>query len=188
VPREKPANRPPNDPPMPRWSDFVDVLELNLLLKLLLAVLLGGFIGIERELSGKSAGFRTHILICLGSAMFTELSFSISLVVNSANEAAGVAFRSDPGRIAAQIVTGIGFLGGGAILRDAGSVKGLTTAATIWVVAAVGMAVGAGAYIAAVGATGLVLFVLFPLRRLEQYFERRRRAMLQAHGPESGGS
>src|SRR5690606_10773932 len=116
---------------------------------------------------------RTMILICLGSALFTEMSLTTALQANVLNAAEGTAFRADPARLAAQIVSGIGFLGAGAIIQSRGSVTGLTTAATIWVVAAVGVAVGAGSYVAAVGTTALVLFVLFPLHRVERFLARR---------------
>lgn len=116
--------------------------------KLLLAVGLGAAIGAEREFFRKPAGVRTNCLICLGAALFTILSLKLS------------AGRGDPGRIAAQIVTGVGFLGAGAILRDGGRVVGLTTAAGIWMVAAVGMAVGAGQYLAATLAAAVALLVL----------------------------
>ena len=107
------------------------MLRIDLLLKLSLAVVLGGIIGIERELSGKPAGLRTNILICLGSALLMDLSVRIGMV-----DGARV---GDPARIAAQVVSGIGFLGAGTIMQARGAVLGLTTAATIWVVAAIGL-------------------------------------------------
>jgi len=120
----------------PDWMD---------LLKLLAAVGAGAIIGLERELHGKTAGFRTNILICLGAALFTVISERV----------AATSAVADPGRIAAQVVTGVGFLGAGAIIHLQRSVTGLTTAATIWVVASVGMAFGAGEFV--LGAVGLVL-------------------------------
>lgn len=132
-------------------------LRLELLLQLVLAVFLGGAIGLERELRGKPAGLRTNVLICIGATMFTVLSRHIS------------ADRGDPGRIAAQILTGIGFIGAGTILHLRGSVTGLTSAATIWVVTAIGMAVGSSAYVEAVGATGLVGLVLVGLGKAEDF-------------------
>lgn len=133
-------------------------LRLDLLGRLILAAILGGAIGWERQQSHKPAGLRTNILICMGAALFTDLS------VRVAQMGPGPA---DPGRIAAQIVTGMGFLGAGSIIQSRGSVTGLTTAATLWVVAAIGMAVGFGAVIEAAGTTVLVLVVLIPLRSLE---------------------
>ncbi|HUF49699.1 MAG TPA: MgtC/SapB family protein [Longimicrobiales bacterium] len=138
-------------------------------LRLFLAAALGGFIGLEREASGKPAGFRTNLLICVGAALITQLS-----IVIAADTSLPGGFRSDPGRIAAQIVSGIGFLGAGTILHARGSVTGLTTAATLWVVAAIGMAVGAEAYIQALAATGLVLLALMLLGRFEDHLLPRR--------------
>jgi len=141
-----------------------DPLRLELLIKLLVAVVLGGAVGVEREMSGKPAGLRTTILICVGAALFTHLSVAIGLVSQTPS---GQPY-GDVTRIAAQIVTGIGFLGAGAILHERGSVVGLTTAATIWVVAAIGMGVGAGAYAEAVGTTIMVCLVLIGLRPIER--------------------
>jgi putative Mg2+ transporter-C (MgtC) family protein len=148
--------------------------SLALLGRLLLAAVLGGIVGIERELSGKPAGLRTNLLICLGAALLMELSIGVAALANLENVAMGSPFRADPARIAAQIVSGIGFLGAGTILQARGNVIGLTTAATIWVVASIGMAVGAQAYIEAVGATLLVVLSLSALGRLEAVVVRRR--------------
>jgi len=133
------------------------------LLRIVVAAALGGAVGIERELRDHDAGFRTHMLVAVGSALFTIVSayaFRDFLV------GGGAVVRADPTRIAAQIVTGIGFLGAGAIIRQGLSVRGLTTAATLWVVAAIGMAVGAGYYGGAVITTAVVLVSLWPLRVL----------------------
>jgi putative Mg2+ transporter-C (MgtC) family protein len=135
----------------------------HILLRLAVAALLGASIGLERELRERGAGLRTHTVVCVGSALFTLVS------------AYGFAeFRVvDPTRIAAQIVSGIGFLGAGAIIRTGLSVRGLTTAATLWLVAAIGMAAGAGYYDAALIATGGALFTLGPLRVLAYRVIRR---------------
>ena len=131
------------------------------LLRLSLAAVLGGMIGFERELREREAGLRTHLLVSLGSALFTIVSaYGFRDFLTSG---AGVV-RTDPTRIAAQIVTGIGFLGAGAIIRQGFSVRGLTTAATLWVVAAIGLASGSGYYSAAFMTTVVVLFLLWPLR------------------------
>jgi putative Mg2+ transporter-C (MgtC) family protein len=151
-----------------------DLESFSLLGRLLLAAVLGGIVGIEREVSGKPAGLRTNLLICLGAALLTELSIGVAVLANEENIATGSPFRADPARIAAQIVSGIGFLGAGTILQARGNVIGLTTAATIWVVAAIGMAVGAQAYIEAIGATVLVLISLAALSRLEYAIIERR--------------
>jgi putative Mg2+ transporter-C (MgtC) family protein len=126
-----------------------------------LAAILGGAIGVERELRDREAGIRTHLLVSLGSALFTLVSaYGFHEFLTSGD----AVVRADPTRIAAQIVTGIGFLGAGAIIRDGLSVRGLTTAATLWVVAAIGMASGAGYYTAAVTGTVLTVIALGPLR------------------------
>ncbi len=132
------------------------VLRLELLAQLVLAVILGGAVGLERELKGKPAGLRTNILISIGATLFTVLSIRMT------------AERGDPGRVAAQILAGVGFIGAGTILHTRGAVTGLTSAATIWVVAAIGMALGTGAYVEAVGSTVLVIVVLTGLASLER--------------------
>ncbi len=144
------------------WPELVESLRLDLLGHLVVAILLGGAIGLERELQSKPAGLRTNVLICVGAALFTDLS---RLVAGA---------TGDPGRIAAQIVTGVGFLGAGTILHSRGYITGLTSAATIWLVAAIGMAVGMGAVLEATGATLLVLVVLGVLRWFERHMKGRR--------------
>lgn len=139
---------------------IIEAFHLELLLQLVLATLLGGAIGLERELSGKPAGLRTNILICVGAALFTALSVDMSLG------------RGDPARVAAQILPGVGFIGAGTILHARGSVTGLTSAATIWVVAAIGMALGAHAYEEALGTALLVLVVLQGLKWVENAVAR----------------
>jgi putative Mg2+ transporter-C (MgtC) family protein len=137
--------------------------DLELIQRLLTAALLGSILGFERELRHKSAGLRTNILIAIGSALFTLMSYEI------AAETAG----ADPGRLAAQIVTGIGFLGAGAIMRTNAGVQGLTTAATVWVNAAVGVAAGGGEYHLAYIATAVTVAVLLVLQPLETMIDRR---------------
>ena len=141
-------------------------------LRLALAAALGAAIGFERELREREAGLRTHLLVCLGSALFTIISaYGFHEFLTSG----GAVVRTDPTRIAAQIVTGIGFLGAGAIIRQGISVRGLTTAATLWVAAAIGMAAGAGYYPGAVIGTVLTLIALGPLRlAVYPIFERLR--------------
>lgn len=133
----------------------------SIITRLVLSMLLGGFIGWEREYRKQSAGLRTHILICLGATLM--MLISIYMPQSFPNFQNG-----DPGRIAAQVVSGIGFLGAGAIFSLGGSIRGLTTAASIWIVAAIGLAVGSGMYLGAVVATGLVLLVLILFRRIEK--------------------
>jgi len=146
------------------------MLPADVAWRLLLAAALGAALGLEREYHQKPAGLRTNILIALGSTLFTITSLVIG------GEA------GTPDRISAQIVTGIGFLGGGAILRTRNTVHGMTTAATIWVNAAVGIAVGAGQFALATIATALTLVVLVLLIPLETYFERRAGLPERHHG------
>jgi len=134
---------------------------LDSFLRLLLATGLGAAIGLEREYRRKPAGLRTNILIALGSALFTILSLEATKTVG------------DPSRVAGQIVTGIGFLGGGAIMRNRNTVHGMTTAATIWVNAAIGVGAGMGRYALATFTAALTLVVLVLLPPIEIYFERR---------------
>ncbi|MFH1748784.1 MAG: MgtC/SapB family protein [Planctomycetota bacterium] len=127
-------------------------------MRLLVAGVAGALIGVERELHDKPAGLRTNVMICLGAALFTVISIRVS-------EGAKI---GDPARIAAQIVTGVGFLGAGAIIQTRGHVIGLTTAATIWIVASVGMALGAGEYLLGSIATVMTVGVLFGLSFVEE--------------------
>ncbi len=143
-------------------------LRPDFLLQLVLAAVLGGVVGLEREINGKPAGFRTNLLICVGAALLTGLSLGIAQAADPLTTSA------DPARIAAQIVSGIGFLGAGTILQSRGAVTGLTTAATLWVVAAIGIAVGAGVYEEAIGATALVILALIVLGKGEALLIRRR--------------
>jgi putative Mg2+ transporter-C (MgtC) family protein len=146
---------------------FAPTTDLEVMQRLLLAAAAGGVVGLEREFRRKSAGFRTNILIAMGSALFTMLSATLA--------AAG---GGDSTRIAAQIVTGMGFLGAGAIIRTNRDVHGLTTAATVWVNAALGMAAGGGQYhmtLIAVAITLIVLLILAPFERaLERWADAER--------------
>jgi putative Mg2+ transporter-C (MgtC) family protein len=134
--------------------------DLELLIRLLLAAVLGGAIGAERELNDQPAGLRTHMLLTIGACLFTLIS------------AYGFGGGTDPSRIAAQVVTGIGFLGGGAIVRHGLTVKGVTTAASIWATASVGVAIGAGSYVLGTGGAVLVVATLFGLRRADEVLQR----------------
>lgn len=155
---------------LPDWAQLTADLRLDLLLKLVMAVVLGGAVGLEREIAGKPAGLRTNILICVGAALITDISIEIVRGTDGAR-------LGDPARLAAQIVSGIGFIGAGTIMQARGTVTGLTSAATIWVVAAIGIAVGAGKYIEAAGAGVLVTIVLAGLGTLEHRLRRARRVL-----------
>jgi putative Mg2+ transporter-C (MgtC) family protein len=142
-------------------SNVPHLSHWELTLRLLLAAGLGGALGVERELRDHEAGFRTHMLVCLGSAVFTVVSaYGFEDFLTSGD----VVVRADPTRIAAQIVTGIGFLGAGAIIRDGMNVRGLTTAANLWAVAAIGICCGAGFYAGALIGSAIALFALYPAR------------------------
>ena len=149
---------------------------LDVLARIAVAGALGGAVGLERELRERAAGLRTHLLVSVGSAIFTLVS-AYAWRDFHFSRAQGVTY--DPTRIAAQIVSGIGFLGAGAIIRQGLSVRGLTTAATLWVVAAIGMASGAGYYSAALLGTALVLVSLWPLRILAFQLSKRMRPVRQ---------
>ena len=143
----------------------------HVLLRLAVAAVLGGAIGMERELRERQAGLRTHLVVCVGAALFTLVS-----AYGFEDFFAATGTRTDPTRIAAQIVSGIGFLGAGAIIRQGLSVRGLTTAATLWLVAAIGMSAGAGYYDGAIIATAGALLTLGPLRIVAYRVTRRFRA------------
>src|SRR4051794_38836414 len=133
-------------------------LQADLAVRMFVAAVLGAAIGLEREIHEHPAGMRTHLLVALGSAIFTELSiFGFEGIV---------ATPIDPSRVAAQIVSGIGFLGAGAILKYGTSIRGLTTAASLWTAAAIGMAAGAGEWLIAAIGTFIVVFSLWPLNAL----------------------
>jgi putative Mg2+ transporter-C (MgtC) family protein len=146
-------------------------IDAVVLLRLVLSAVLGGIIGFEREIHGRPAGFRTHLLVSLGACVFTITSiyFSKYITHNTWNLLSG---SFDPSRVAAQVVTGIGFLGAGAIIREKASVRGLTTAACLWVVAAVGTACGVGAYTVSIMVTLLAVGSLLVLKKVEGVLRR----------------
>ena len=135
----------------------------DLIVKIILSLVLGGVMGLERQYNDKPAGYATNSIICVGATLFTILSLYMAQM------------GGDPGRIAAQIVSGVGFLGAGAILREGNKVSGLTTAASVWLVAAIGMAVGFGQYLLASGACGIVLLMQLGVRRTLGLVEKLRR-------------
>jgi putative Mg2+ transporter-C (MgtC) family protein len=151
-------------------------LDMALVTRLLLASLLGGCLGLEREIHGRPAGFRTHLLVSLGACLFAVCSLELHRI-----------FGVDPGRIAAQVVTGIGFLGAGAIIREKASIRGLTTAACLWVAAALGLACGFGLLYLAIGVTLLALSSLLLLKPLENRLPKDYYLLVQVWGEESEG-
>lgn len=150
--------------------DLLNTVDINqnltILFRITLAVILAFIPGIERELTGKFAGLRTHILVCVGACVFTLLSiygFKMHVAVD-------IVGTNDPARIAAQVITGIGFIGAGTVMRHGSNVFGITTAATLWMCAAIGMSCGCGEYAIAIIASVATLFVLILIRRLEKNF------------------
>jgi putative Mg2+ transporter-C (MgtC) family protein len=152
------------------WNNPAVPLELELFLRLLLAAALAGLVGLERELHEQPAGFRTHILVGLGAALFTVISaFGFNAVIG---EGPPTQIRADVTRVASQIVVGIGFLGGGAIIKYGASVRGLTTAASLWVTAAIGTAAGIGLLALAAETTAVALLALTVLRPIRALIRR----------------
>ena len=149
-------------------SELMHGINYELITRIVTSIGLGFIIGIERELTNKAAGLRTHILVCLGSTVFTLLSiygFTSHDIYGN-----GVRVANDPARIAAQILTGIGFIGGGAVLHHGVSVSGLTTAASLWITASIGMAIGTGSYTLAIMTTIIAFIVLVIIRKAEKEF------------------
>ncbi len=146
--------------------------ELAVFVKLFLAALAGGIIGVEREMHGRPAGLRTHLLVTVGACLMMIISEGFHLKYGELGMESSV--RIDPSRTAAQIITGIGFLGAGVILKEGINVRGLTTAASLWVAAGLGMAFGMGLYGPGAMATGLALFSLFFLKKLEPVVKKDR--------------
>ena len=147
--------------------------EIEMLLRLVLAVLLSGIIGMEREALNKSAGFRTHILVGIGACLMMIISLSMPFI-RMPGDFGATGSSSDPARIAAQVVSGIGFLGAGAIMSSSGKVRGLTTAASLWAVAGIGLCVGAGLYVTAIGASVLTFATLSLFSRVENRIQKNR--------------
>lgn len=166
---------------MSDWIGFLQSLSWDAAAQIALAALLGAIVGLERVWGGHPAGLRTNMVICVSSCLFTILSIEGFPLVGTSQDTA---------RVAAQIVTGVGFLGAGALLQSKGHIRGLTTAATIWLVAAIGMAVGVGAYFLGVFTTiltSVLLVLLAPISgRLERKARERLRALQQAESQEPG--
>lgn len=145
----------------------------EVILRLILAIIVGGLIGYEREYKNRPAGFRTHILVCVGAAVISMIQlYSVQETTNIIvrQPVLASALKADIGRLGAQVITGVGFLGAGTIMHDKGSVKGLTTAASLWVVACIGLGVGLGYYFLTVSATVVVFLILVSLKQVETRF------------------
>jgi len=146
---------------------------LEVVIRLFLAIAVGGLIGYEREYQNRPAGFRTHILVCVGAAVISMIQlYDVDQTVNMilAHPELASALKADIGRIGAQVVSGIGFLGAGTIIHQKGSVKGLTTAASLWVVACIGLAIGLGYYVLSILSAITVTVVLVSLKKFESRF------------------
>jgi putative Mg2+ transporter-C (MgtC) family protein len=149
----------------------------DIIIRLSLCILSGGLIGYEREFKNRPAGFRTHILVCMGACIISMIQvFSLDETIRIINETPQLAdaLKADIGRLGAQVITGVGFLGAGTIIHDKGSVKGLTTAASIWVVACIGLAIGLGFYALSILAVISVGIVLVVLKKVEVWFTERK--------------
>ncbi|HEY3308568.1 MAG TPA: MgtC/SapB family protein [Desulfuromonadaceae bacterium] len=163
------------------FSDF----DMVMAGRLLLASLLGALIGLEREVHGRTAGFRTHLLVALGSALFVVISINFYHVFG--NFSGTMPVGVDPGRVAAQVVVGIGFLGAGAIIRERASVRGLTTAACLWIAAAIGAACGAGLFMLSILVTAIALVSLVILKKIEGMIARDSYAILSVDSSDIEG-
>jgi len=156
---------------MLEWTIFPKTFTDNFLIRLLASGLLGGLIGLERDMHGRAAGLRTNMLVSLGSALFMLISVAIATMYSTTG-AGDTGLRVDPSRIAAQIITGIGFLGAGTILKEGINVRGLTTAACLWMSAGIGMACGAGLFELAVIVTVIGLFTLTAVNWVERLYAK----------------
>ncbi len=146
----------------------MEVVEI--FIRIGLAIIIGGFIGYEREIKNRPAGFSTHILVCVGATVVGLIQVQMihdTIILINSNPNLANALKADIGRVVAQVVTGVGFLGAGTIMVDKGAIKGLTTATTLWVVACIGIAVGLGYYEISIVAAIMVIFIMHVLKRLE---------------------
>ena len=158
---------------------MIDIYSTEFIIRICIAALLGGVLGFEREIHGRPAGLRTHFLVSMGAAVFMMLSPYVAKMEPG--------IIGDPGRIAAQIVSGIGFLGAGAIVKEGVSIRGLTTAASLWVAAAIGMTTGVGSYKGAIVVSGLALIALELLPHIETIFKKQSYWVLEVITPLEAG-
>lgn len=145
----------------------------DIIIRILMALIIGGLIGYERELKNRAAGFRTHILVCLGATIVSLLQIEIgnqAIAMLKSNENLYQVINIDYGRLGAQVITGVGFIGAGAIIHNRGNIKGLTTAATLWIVACLGLAIGMGGYYISIFSTIIIFITLVFLKRIENKF------------------
>lgn len=159
--------------------------NIDMIGRLFLASLLGGLIGLEREIHGRPAGFRTHLLVSLGSCLFVATSIEFYRIYGNFSGVGPVGV--DPARVAAQVVTGIGFLGAGAIIREGSSIRGLTTAACLWIAAAIGLSCGAGLVIVPLVVTTISLATLLLLKRVEGALNRDSYNSIKVWSEDRGG-
>ncbi|MDY4251290.1 MULTISPECIES: MgtC/SapB family protein [unclassified Clostridium] len=149
-------------------------LTINqIIIRILMALIIGGLIGYERELQNRAAGLRTHILVCLGATIISLLQIEMSnkaIEIIYSNEKLYEVIKIDYGRLGAQVITGVGFIGAGAIIHNRGNIKGLTTAATLWVVACLGLTIGMGGYFISIFSTIIIFIILVFLKRIEDKF------------------
>jgi len=143
------------------------VINYSSIIKIVLAAVIGGTIGIERERANRPAGFRTHILVCLAAAIIMDINLILTVDFP----------MTDPTRLGAQVISGIGFLGAGTIIKEGPSVKGLTTAASLWSVACLGLVIGSGNYLIAIASTFVIFFTLKSFNRLEAHFMKEKRSV-----------
>lgn len=142
----------------------------TIIIRIAMAIIIGGFIGYEREMRNRPAGFITHTLVCVGACVVSLMQLQMvydTIELIEETPALGAAMKADLGRVVAQVITGVGFLGAGTIIFDKGSVKGLTTATTIWVVACIGLVIGLGYYQIALVASVGILFIIVVLKQIE---------------------
>ncbi|WP_066894164.1 MgtC/SapB family protein [Clostridium nigeriense] len=153
----------------------------EIILRIVLALIIGGIIGYERELQNRAAGFRTHILVCLGATIVSLLQIDIgnkAMEIIEVNKSLSDVIKIDYGRLGAQVITGVGFIGAGAIIHTKGNIKGLTTAATLWIVACLGLTIGMGGYLISIFSTILIFITLVFLKRIEDKFISRNTIMV----------
>lgn len=145
----------------------------EIIVRIFLSLLIGGIIGYEREVQNRAAGFRTHILVCLGATIVSLLQIDIgnkAIEMIEVNKSLAEVIKVDYGRLGAQVITGVGFIGAGAIIHTKGSIKGLTTAATLWIVACLGLTIGMGGYLISIFSTIVIFITLVFLKKIEDKF------------------